>query len=73
MREYQPIVRFPTYLIREVTDDGMEHSEIGDDVHTDDLRVTLVLAGGTKVLIDLECRLIVTHDGITVEGLRDAE
>lgn len=72
MREYQPIVEFPEYLVQGISDDGAYHSVHEDGtVETDDLRLTIVLSGGYRVLIGNDCRLIVTGKGIAVEALRE--
>lgn len=51
----------------------MTHIEEGEEKNIDDLRETIELSGGLKVLLDGQCRLVLSATGIDVQYLIDVE
>ena len=67
--ERRDILTIPGYLVQEIGDCGMSETLLDDDtVEKDDLRVCIVLSGGTKVVLDGSARIIVgRNDDITID------
>lgn len=71
-RHYATRFTIPQYLVLSIGDDGMSHVTDGEEKETDDLRICVNLSGGMSVLLDGECRLVFTQEGIDVQYLIDS-
>jgi len=75
-KEYHEVLFIPWDLIDREEGLGSEGrskvliSENPPMFDNDDLRITINLVSGQKVLIEPDTRLVVTENGVLVEGLR---
>ena len=65
--------KIPSYLVQEISDDGMFHAEHGGKIETDDLRVCVEISSGIKILLDGICRLVMTEENVEVQYLVEVE
>ena len=74
-RTWKIMYRIPQYLVQDITDAGMVEFYYPDEEHpeTDDLRIAIMLSGGTKIVLDALSRIILTEKELLIEVLVPAE
>jgi hypothetical protein len=70
-KSYKPVLLIPQYLVQGISDGGMSEVHTDEHVEKDDLRVAINLSGGVQVLLDGECRLVLSAKGLTIELLME--
>jgi len=76
-KQWYPVYAIPAYLIQNFGDSGLiecHHSNNDDskkiEVEKDDLRITVELSGGIKILLNENCRVILNENELVVEYLK---
>ena len=73
VKTWKPIFTVPEYLIQGMGDAGTYetyNSETGEFIESDDLRVTIEISGGHKILVPCGARIILGDTGdMTIEML----
>lgn len=75
MKTWVSILTIPGYLVQGIGDNGMVETvdDNGKTVDSDDLRISIELSAGHKVLLDGCQRIVLKDDGdLEIQTLRDS-
>ena len=65
MTTWHTVVTIEAYLMQGFSDMGLDetYDDDGKFIDSDDLRIAIELSGGPKIVLDLNCRLVIRENG----------
>ena len=63
VKTWKRILEIPAYHVQEISDSGMAETYDGEEVESDDLRVTVVISGGHSILLPPGARIVLCENG----------